>query len=163
MEACNFWDDWLLASTLSRSARCSIRVISFLHQTTWFVRCKSRPWAWLPGYGVFAGFPEAWPARCKWWVCLGERAERKKLIRVSWTANQTSSHVSLARHIHQPNKRLLQLVSLAGQSLRARLVGDLPGTSLTRHRPQPQAIKIERLGALPGPGSFAKPQTKQSV
>ena len=51
--------------------------------------------------------------------CLGERAERKKIIRISWTANQTSSHLNLAVQIHQPNKRLLQLGGLAGQSLHA--------------------------------------------
>ena len=35
------------------------------------------------------------------------------------------------------------------------------GSSLARQRSQPQAIKIERLGALPSPDSFAEAQTKQ--
>ena len=38
---------------------------------------------------------------------------------------------------------------------------DLSASSLARQRSQPQAIKIERLGALPSPDSFAEAQTKQ--
>ena len=38
---------------------------------------------------------------------------------------------------------------------------DLADSLLARQRSQPQTIKIERLGALSGPGSFAEAQTKQ--
>ena len=38
---------------------------------------------------------------------------------------------------------------------------DLADSLLARQRSQPQMIKIERLGALSGPGSFAEAQTKQ--
>ena len=39
----------------------------------------------------------------------------------------------------------------------------MAGSSLARQRYQPQAIKIECLGALPGPGSFARAPSKQAL